>query len=167
MSHGSFMMRMVYLYCSWWLWGSVSVIALSLIPGIFIDIRWLIVSSMLIFIVAPMLFAFLYISIGFRRENVANVVWHKVRIEDDGISVIVYKPVFDSEIQDDSEEEPKREVSFEYTISYADIRRINIENNSVTLPSRHTFLWMPVECFGNTCTFNQALEFIAKRINKS
>lgn len=167
MPHGAFMMRMLYLYCSQWLWGGAVVIALSLIPGIAFDIRWLIVSCMLIFIIAPMLFAFLYIYFGFRRENVANVVLHKVHFSDEGILVTVYQPIFDSEKQE-SEEDGSfgREISFEYIIPYSDINGINIENNSVTLPSRKTFLWMPADCFGNTERFNNALEYIANKISR-
>lgn len=125
---------------------SVAIIA-CIITGLLmspIDLRWIVGGLMLLFIAAPMLLAFLYISRGFSRGCFVNTLNHSIRFSQTCILVSVY-PRYNEE----GEEAPE---AAEFQYSYRSVERIDAGGDAVTLRlGEHDkgFLWIPYAAFGD------------------
>ncbi|MCM1428174.1 MAG: hypothetical protein NC097_00055 [Clostridium sp.] len=65
-----------------------AVVALTVI-GIFVDLRWLIVGLALLFLVAPMLMAFLYIFYALRPFTAYNILPHTIASHPEGLLLTI------------------------------------------------------------------------------
>lgn len=103
----TFAVRMVALYGKWWLAVLLVLFVAAVVAGIVADLRFLVVGLMVLFIVFPMVVAFLYFKEGLRRECAMNVVEHFLDIDGKGIGVNLLKPReadVDEEEESDTEE---------------------------------------------------------------
>lgn len=78
----------------------------ALLAGIFLDLRWLVVFMMIVFLLTPMLLTFLYFFHGLRMSTSSNVVPHSLAVSDQGITVTLYDRV---DLKDGSEENGSNE----------------------------------------------------------
>lgn len=63
-------------------------VIVSMAIGITMDLRWLIVALMVIFLAIPMLMTLLYIGSAFHPGVFFNLTSHRLKIDDEGIKVI-------------------------------------------------------------------------------
>lgn len=66
----------------------ISSVIVSLAIGIAIDLRWLIVGLMVIFVAIPMLMTLIYIGSAFHPGVCFNLTSHRLKVNDEGIKVI-------------------------------------------------------------------------------
>lgn len=100
------------------LYGSPALITISvlafpaLLAGIFLDLRWIVIFLMVIFLFTPMFLTFLYFFHGLRMSTSSNVVPHSLDITGSGIKVCLYDRVKMEEAEENEgkEKEEKRKV---------------------------------------------------------
>lgn len=148
-----FLLGFIFRYS--WIWMlSLSLIGVAaLIIGITIDIRWFIVGLMVVLIVMPMLFAFLYYYYGLRRECYVNTITHRIIFKPEGINVNL---IFHDK---DSEDIHERDEFF----AYSEMQPFEIGSKSVTIPFRKPkkgFLWIPADAFENDEILVHALRYL-------
>lgn len=121
--HAKLLALMARRYAVTAAWTGAALLAVSAVLGIFIDFRWLIVSLMLIFIVAPAMAAMLYFNYGMRPECFVNILDHRVTFSGNELVVTAYirepqeeaeEEAVDSEESPDKEEVPRREVVYRF-----------------------------------------------------
>ena len=166
----NFLTTFIFRYA--WIW----LLALSLIGvtgialGIIIDLRWFIIGLMAIFIVFPMIFAFLYYYYGLKRECYVNTVDHSLGFCENGIEVRIYfkgegKKTSDNqnmEVADQKEKIDEREYRSEF-FPYEDMLPFVINSKSVIIPFASPikgFLWLPADSFSDEEELAEALRFI-------
>lgn len=167
--------RMLFrLYARVWLWVSLIVVLCSIIPSILFDLRWIIVTLMLVFIVTPMIATFLYINFGFRKGCVINFMPHRLSVGDK-IEVTVFRKIVEDDIDhernpDDEKENNGRsgvrlETAFLFDIRYKDVYRIVYGVNTLTLVFKDGFLWIPGEgAFSSKERLKEVIPYITGKI---
>jgi len=75
--------------CFWWIFACVLSVIVSAVFGIFLDLRFLVVSLMIILLVAPMMLFYVYFNEGLTKENAPNILPHRLTISEQGIIVEV------------------------------------------------------------------------------
>lgn len=116
------------------------------------DLRWIAGGLMLLFVAAPMLLAFLYISKGFNPGCFFNTLNHTVVFSDSDVSVNIF-PRYDEE----EEEEPE---AVEIKYAYRSVMKIDVGGEAVTLrlgDNREGFLWIPYTAFSDPEALQMAM----------
>lgn len=180
MNGGRFLREMIFRYGGIWL-GSLSMVAvIGLIFGIVVDIRWLIVALMVVFIIIPMGASFIYYYYGLRKEFYINTVLHSVAVGDDALMVRMRFPISDAEdekIPNDSEESSeeietckKREIEWkerEVSFEYKDLKPYVIGHDSAIIPIKSSaggFIWLPLTAYESAEEMKEVLEYLDKKI---
>ncbi len=154
------------------------VLFLLFITGIFfgslVDIRFLILSAMIVFIILPMVIGYLYYYHALGKYYHFNVVDHNIRIGDDALHVVMYFPVkmekdADREVDEDrvngDEQESVEYKTLEYKIRYEDLGRCNISFRSAIFPVGSPevgFLWLPESAFNESGDFQEIIDCITQ-----
>lgn len=159
MGAGKFAVELIFRYS--WIWLlSCSLLAVGgIVLGIAIDLRWLVVALMIIFIVIPFVLAFLYYFYGLRRECYVNTILHRFIVREDGLVCRLY--ILDS----NSENERTYRTRDEF-FPYTSMKRFVIGNNSAVIPLRSPakgFLWIPADSFNNTDHLSALLKLLDAR----
>lgn len=176
-SHRQLAASMLLLYSSWALI-TISVLALpALLAGIFLDLRWLVVFMMVIFLFTPMLLTFLYFFHGLRFSTSSNVVPHALDISSQGIKVTLFDKI-DRESDMESREEEKRrtedengniwEYRSEKLYSMAQLVDIKVVSTGEIIQFKHPekgFIWISPEAFSSRDEYCDAMRFIRKFID--
>lgn len=170
MPRSAFFRSMTFLYGRRWIAGGGIASAAGI--GIWIltsDLRWLIVSLMILFIIFPMLAAFLYLSHGLRPESFVNVVPHRFILRPQGIEAVVYRKVEPGEKEEAEELEELEELeeNGHFQFSFREMRRYSAGMESVTIPCGGGLLWIPLLAFGNQQEMTTFIENIAVGIRDS
>lgn len=145
MTPGRFILELLFRYA--WIWLlllSLGAVA-GLVLGVVMDLRWLVISLLIICVVTPMVLAFLYYYYGLRRGCYVNAVPHRIVIDDSGLIARLVTGVRNS----DSEEEF---VTRDELFPYESLKRFTIGSNSAIVPLREKgagFLWIPADAFGD------------------
>lgn len=159
MGAGKFAVELIFRYSWVWLL-SCSLLAVGGIAlGIVIDLRWLVVALMIIFIVIPFVLAFLYYYYGLRRECYVNTIPHRFIINGEGLTCRLYIPDLNSEKERTYR---TRDEFFPYT----SMKRFVIGSNSAVIPLRSPakgFLWIPADSFNNTDHLSALLKLLDAR----
>lgn len=90
MGGGAFAAALVRNFGRGWIIAFAVIVCASILPGIFIDVRFLIIALMMVLIISPMMLVFLYYSYGLRRECFINTIPHTVSVEEDMVKVRMY-----------------------------------------------------------------------------
>lgn len=126
---------------------------LGVIIGIYVDIRYLILALIIVFIISPAVLSILYYSEGLKRISCLNVVNHSLVYDEDSVAIETY----------DDEDFPIRKV----VIPYDKLGKMIIGSESVTfmLKERNDgFLWVPISAFENSWEFSEFFNaLISKR----
>ncbi|MDE6299361.1 MAG: hypothetical protein K2M10_06935 [Muribaculaceae bacterium] len=149
MSGKDFIGIAVGLYSLPWLLPFAFLLVAALIAGVLIDLRWMIVFLMLLFIVLPMIVAFFYFNYGLREVTVYNSVEHRLLFGDDTLSFSVCRG---------DEEEVVKE------IVYADFSGYYTGKNCVVVPLKQKvrgFVWIPVNSFSSFEDFRESVELLS------
>lgn len=172
MPRSTFFITMTRLYGRSWIIGMILALVCGAILGICTaDIRWFIVMLMIIFIVFPMLAAFLYFSHGLRPESFFNVVPHRLEEGEEGLVAVLYREIksdkeSDPASADETEEECqlRLEESGRIALPYRGMRPYFIGSNSVTIPIGKGLIWISEEAFGKKEIMQDFLIRISKNI---
>lgn len=162
MGHGAFWKWMMAYYGRRWMMWLAAVVLAGMAAAAIFDIRLAIVALMIVFIIVPMLAAMLYVSVGFKKENVANVIAHRVRVGDARLEVEVMRSAADS-----AESEPEEpEVAYVMGVDYAELKSMDILTSGVTVKGKDFFLWLPPEAFADEKEFADALRHIGAKMQR-
>lgn len=154
---------MLMLYGKIWIAVAVCVLLPMILLGIFHDVRWVIVSLMAIFIVFPMLLAFLFFYYGMNRVSVINATHHSLEFGSTGITAYIYN-------MEAKEKEPQYKLRSKTTIDYTSVSYYVAGVSNVILRTNLSgkgFLIIPLSAFTDKTLFVQAMEIISTGINKN
>ena len=101
---GAFLTRLFYLHGTVPLVVILCMTAMAVVLSMAGDIRFVVIALMIVFIFAPAILAWLYVSKGMVSETTFNIAWHRLILTDRGISVEVLKPIYKS-VEADSDED--------------------------------------------------------------
>lgn len=179
MRSGRFLSEMIFRYGSWWLIGLSLTAVIGIVFGITVDLKWLIVSMMTIFIILPMVAMFIYYYFGLKREFYVNTVNHRVVVDNYGITMrLEFQSAKEASstistnnavehlttAPQDEDLTICRDERFEYEM----LKPYKIGSDSIIIPfadGRPGFLWIPVSAFDNSDEMSRMLEFIDSKIS--
>lgn len=160
MSSASFVKEMIFRYGGIWL-GTLSMLAVAGIAlGIAIDLRWLIIALMVIFLLMPMAVAFIYYYYGLRKECYVNTVPHKLILTSDGLTARMFFSNYD---ENNSEQDNIRTRDEHFPFSQMHPYRIG--NDSAIIPLRTPlkgFIWIPLKAYSTPEHLRELLEIVDK-----
>lgn len=163
MSGGRFAAELVFRYAGVWLLLLSATAVTGVALGIAVDLRWMIAALMVVFIIIPMVLAFLYYYYGLRRECFVNMLPHRIVVEDEGISVRL--KLSSAECQENKECSYRNEF-----FSFSEMQPYRIGTDSVIIPFKapvRGFIWIPADAFDDTAVLTSALEMIDKGIRRN
>lgn len=171
---------MLMLYGKRWIAAAACLLLPMILMGIFLDVRWVIVSLMAIFIVFPMLLAFLFFYYGMNRVSVVNSTRHALEFGEEGINALIYDKAEASPGSEDTQErqpaakdeemKPQYRLRSKTLIGYPCVTGYSVGVSNVVL---HTtlggkgFLIVPLSAFADKPTFMQAIEMVRPGISKN
>lgn len=168
MGGAAFAKTMIFRYAAVWVVSLMVIAQVGVAFGIAVDIRWMIVGFMIVFIVIPALLMFFYYSYGLKRECYVNAVNHRIITGDKGVTARIIVPAItetDEEGNTTETEERTRDEFFPYE-SMTEVRR-NIKSFTVTLGKPHRgFIWIPETAYPNPEDLERAYALTASGISQ-
>ncbi len=162
MSHGNFVSQLVFRYAGWWLLALSAVAVTGVVFGITVDLRWFVAGMMVVFIIIPMVLAFLYYYYALRKEFYVNMTPHRLLVGENGISAILRIAG-----QEDPDESGSEVTELEVFFSYSVMKSCIASDNSFVITFRKQckgFLWFPSDAFGEIDSSGRAIEMICSGI---
>lgn len=144
---------MLMLYSKPWVVSTALLLLPAIFAGIFIDLRWLIIALMIVFIVIPMILAFAFFYYGLNPISVINSTPHSLEFREDGIMATLYTPVpTDQKKVEEPEKEntPTYELRSKTTIDYSAVSDFVVGLSDIILRTKLSgkgFLSIPVTAF--------------------
>ncbi len=126
----------------------------GIIIGIKYDLRWLILSLMLVFIVIPGIFAMLYYYYGLKKGYYINIIDHSIECVDSGIVARMFY----------GESEIRKEL-----IPYDVFSKYVVGRDYVLFKTKGEwdgFFWLPISAFASTDVFSQIINWISSYNNQ-
>ena len=145
---------------SWLLVLGIAVIATMGI-GIFIDIRYSIISLMIIFLVSPLFIAYLYFYHGLKPMTAINIVPHRLTVSNNGIGI----DIPDKPYPDKKEENIKGSAGHAIFHPYSSFGKYISGNTGFILiftDHNNGFLWVPYSTFLDDTESRDFLEAFQK-----
>lgn len=146
-------------------------LCISLFLSALIDIRYLIVALMIIFIVCPMIMGFLYYYYGLGERCYFNVTDHDIELLENAVKIQMYFPEFTDEEKDGGEESEKTYRCVDKYFDYDIFHRYYVRPNSIVFPLGSSridgFLWLPENAFGSSEIFAAAVRLIGERLSRN
>lgn len=157
------------------LWGGKAVIiltlllAVSLVLGIWSDMRFFIIILMVIFIMCPMILGFMYYYYGLGERCYFNVTEHTVALTDKGIRIDMYFPEYEGDTEaEDKEDKEKEERCVVKYFDYSLLHRYNVRQSSVIFPMGdkriNGFLWLPETAFSTPEDFSSSVKQLSGKL---
>lgn len=159
MGRGLFFMVMLRRYGMWWLGSVAALAAAGVVAGIFIDLRWIVVALMIVFILTPAVAAFLYFAHGLAPECVVNVVPHTVEFRAGELAVETYRTV--TVTDEEGNETETLEPAAVSIIGYKDLGRYEVGFSSVIFTYGKGFLWIPTDAFPEARMLAEGISMIS------
>lgn len=108
--------------------------------GIFIDIRWLIIALMVLFVAAPGMMAILYLNYALSPRCLTEVYPHKVFFTEEGIEVDALVPAWprDEEEEQNEQREPAIPKRIGFKASFTEVSRVRAGLKGLVLELRGT-----------------------------
>lgn len=156
MGGGAFATALVRNFGRRWIIAFAVIVIASVLPGIFIDVRFLIIALMVVLIVSPMMLVFLYYSYGLRKECFVNIIPHTVSVEEDSVKVKIYT---DRDSEDENEWK-YREIFF----PKGDFGKYRVDGDAVEFElgkPKRGFLWLPLSAYEDPCVYRATVYSIA------
>lgn len=147
----------------WLTIAAVAAIA-ALITGFMIDIVWIIVFLMIVFLIFPALLAFLYIFYGMVPETAMNITPHRLLFGEDGIQSQIFV-----RIQPSQENNGKSQFELRHTVTVplSAVKSVSAGLSSATLVlkgAHPAFIWIPVEAFRSEQEFSKAIDIVFRQL---
>lgn len=172
---------MFMLYGKPWLVGALLLVTPLIVLGCIHDMRWIVVALMAVFIVIPMVLAFLYLYYGMNKVSVINSTSHKFEFKDSGITSYIYKLTetitrnADHDSMDELDNmgytvETRHDLMAKSEIPYSKIRGYVVGVSDVTLHTDESgkgFLLVPLSVFPDKDRFARAIDIMAAGMNKT
>lgn len=141
------------------------------------DVRFMISGLIVVFLILPMLVAYLYINYALIPECAYNVLPHELEAREDGILFRIYpKREKDNAVSEESEdhlEDERARVSesapIERLVEYSRLSPYKVGLDSVTFPASQPsggFVYVPLSAFEEMEAFEQFVKYIADRMKK-
>lgn len=139
-------------------WGVLAILFIAfLMLEIFVNLRFIIVAMMLIFIAAPLIAAYLYFSFGFSQYVAFNSLPHTLSFRPEGVDVNIFTPApereekaseSEDEDKDDAaeEEETPQEIVKTIFIPREMMQKAEIHIDAIIIPlkaEREGFIYVP------------------------
>lgn len=137
----------------------------GIITGCLVDISYFMIPAMAVFIIVPMLLAFLYYYHGLSRNCYFNVVDHNLGLGENGVEISMFFSTPDGDGGADADTEGRKCIRF--NIEYCQIQKYKVSGDSVIFPvgkPMNGFIWLPVSAFEDMETFGQVVGNLASRI---
>ena len=150
---------------SWLLVLGIAVIATMGI-GIFIDIRYSIISLMIIFLVSPLFIVYLYFYHGLKPMTAINIVPHRLTVSNNGIGIDIPEKPY----PDKKEENIKGTAGHAIFHPYSSFGKYISGNTGFILiftDHNNGFLWVPYSTFRNDTESRDFLEAFQKALHPS
>lgn len=146
-------------YGRWWAVAALAGVILFVILGVSVNIRFLMVALIWIFLLVPLVVAFLYFYYGMDPLTAFNAIPHKLIFEDDNhIKVRISK----IEKENENEMEVSREENYnqkEYIASGSNFRELKYGSDYVLLFfNKEGLLWVPMNAFPSMENFKQTIQ---------
>ncbi|MDE6753434.1 MAG: hypothetical protein K2J82_02360 [Muribaculaceae bacterium] len=154
MSGSTFIRLMIGRYGLPWISTAVFLSLGILILAFTVDIRWLIVFLMILFLFIPLVAAFFYFQQGLKEITVLNTISHRLIFRQDEMKIECYN---------DPEDVP----SFIKTLPYSDFSRYLIGGNYLMVPlkdSRRGFVWIPANAFSQNEMLKKAVDMLYEKL---
>lgn len=151
----------------------ICMISLVLLVGFFvglaIDLRFLILSAMIVFIIIPLIIGFLYYYYALDKYYRFNVVDHNITMGNKGLTITMFFPLNKEEEADEENDcqtskESHDEADYKVvkqTIDYAEIGMPTYQSKSVIYrlgKKDNGFLWIPESAFETTGDFQKFID---------
>lgn len=177
-----FARELIFRYAAAWLLALSMLAVVGLAFGVAVDLRWMVVALMLVFVVIPMVLAVCYYYFGLRRECYVNAFPHTLEITPEGITATMHfksrRPAGENPA-DEMETEPEEKIVTEFFPSEM-LGDIRLGPSSFTLPvtsrgekaegmGKHRsagFIWIPVEAFDCEEDYAAAVDMLNKKLRK-
>lgn len=157
MGAGRFARELMFRYAGIWMLALSLLAVAGIALGMTVDLRWLLVGLMVVFVAVPMVLAFLYYYHGLRRGCFVNTIAHRIVIEDEGLTARLMIPVTSPSSAENESEEINSGVAAYRTrdefFPFSVMERFRIGSDSVIIPLRAPsagFLWIPADAFNDT-----------------
>lgn len=165
-----------------WLILSASGVICFVVLGAALDLKFFFLALLWIFLVIPLMMAFLYFFYGMKPLTAFNAIDHKLIFSDTSVSIIIVSPVKEEtggeedtekelpgnevkgekEIENDEETAKKEHHVFE--VKKEDFYEIKSDADSVIAFSRKDgWLWLPLAAFESLKTFQNVIENLMKK----
>lgn len=92
---GAFFTRLLYLHGKIPLSIIGALLLIALILAFSVDYRFAIVGLMIVFLIAPASFGWLYVKWGLAEDASFNVAWHNLEASDESLTVHILRPVYE------------------------------------------------------------------------
>ncbi len=147
MKSSSFILTIIGLYGKWWIIAITFVFFIALALGLAIDIRFLIISLMILFLITPMAIAMIFIVYGFRKDCSFNVANHRLHIEGENLEVEIGE-----DTSEDKDDEEMKIVALCSTVSFplSSLLNYQVNKNYVIVRLRDKkkgFIYIPLDAF--------------------
>lgn len=110
---GAFFTRLVYLHGTLPISVVIVLFSVAVILAFALDSRFAIVAVMVALLIVPLAMSSLYFSHGLLPDYSFNVSWHKLKVTNEGIEIILFKPIYEIVRDEDSDEEKEKLVKWE------------------------------------------------------
>ncbi|MBD5356472.1 MAG: hypothetical protein HDR88_09670 [Bacteroides sp.] len=165
---------MLMLYSKPWLAAIAVVLCPLIILGICIDLRWLIVALMVVFIIIPLILAFAFFYYGLNPVSVINSTYHSLEFETGQIAATLYNAPPPSGNknktgENDSKEKPDYEVRSQAKIDYSDVSDFVVGISDIILRTKFSgkgFLLIPLTAFRDKSHLITAIDAVRTGINQ-
>ena len=169
MERGRFAKFLFMFYGLPWLILFIILILLGVLLGFIFGNEWFILSLMVIFVLLPMSFAFLYFYYGLNRGCYMNVVNHIIQPVDNGlyVSLIFSKETDKKNIIESEFEKCDDEKIIDFIIPYQNIVGYKVDTKGVFFIIKGQdkgFLWLPEAAYDNSDDFAMIVNSISKQL---
>lgn len=148
MGAGAFAREMIFRFGAIWLLLLSATAVAGIALGVTVDLRWLVVALLAIFILFPMLLMFLYYFYGLKRECYVNLIPHSLSLSPEGIEATLQL-----------DEEKTRTESFPIDC----LGNFKVGHDSVIIRLKSPckgFIWIPASAFGGAENLGEALRLL-------
>lgn len=139
----------------------ICILALLILAGIIlaltVDIRWGILALMIVFIVTPMVMAFLYFYYGLRPESFVNVMPHKVFFLPGEAVVTLLIPEDEPEQEKEQEKGEPAYRTVEYRFTLQRESPFTLSTDTLTLHTTNGAIPVPLSAFPTPETLTAAM----------
>ncbi len=167
MNRSRLLATLLLLYGWRWLLVLTLAVLVTMFIGILVDVRWAIISLMLIFIATPLLMAYLFFYHGLKPITAINVVPHELAIEEKGVTVIIPEQIFTEQKGRDKSEYQKRDDRETEQKCKIDSKGVSgIHNNEISVKREKRIIFYLYSDFRSHYTGNTGFLLMARDITK-